>query len=317
MACGCASPVPWHAEPASRPRPLNLPARPPKPQRRSVRSVQRTRLACAAVLAAVGLPLGCGGLPAAPGTGTTPLLPLESGAGFASLAPLVRRVTPGVVNIVVESRVVIDDDPLLRDPDFRRFMERFGSPLPEVGETEQRQSFGSGIVVDGARGLILTNQHLLEGADSIEVTVRGGRRAPARLVGVDAATDLALLQVDVEGLTALTLGDSNRLQVGDFVVSVGNPFGLGQSVSLGVVSALDRVNAEGESLGTLIQTDASINPGNSGGPLVDLGGRVVGISTALIGPEGASVGIGFAIPSNRARTALNRLLAGGRTASAR
>ncbi|HYN77216.1 MAG TPA: trypsin-like peptidase domain-containing protein [Lamprocystis sp. (in: g-proteobacteria)] len=233
----------------------------------------------------------------------------KASVGYPSLAPLMRRVTPAVVNVAVDAVVRIEENPLLRDPDLRRFMERFGMDVPKEGETERRQSVGSGVIVDAELGYVLTNQHLLEGATAIEVTLKDRRSYRARLLGADEGTDLAVLQIPAVNIKPLPLGDSKALEVGDFVIAIGNPFGLGQTVTSGIVSAVGRSGVGDSGLGELVQTDASINPGNSGGPLINLGGEVVGINTALIGPTGGNVGIGFAVPSNRARAALERVLA--------
>jgi serine protease Do/serine protease DegQ len=218
-----------------------------------------------------------------------------------TLAPLLEQVTPAVVNIAVLSRSPEQDNPMLRDPFFRRF---FG--LPETAKPQI--SAGSGVIVDARGGYVLTNHHVVKDAEQIAVTLKDGRRLQGKLVGSDAATDIALLKVEGDNLKALTLGDSDALRVGDYVMAIGNPFGLGQTVTSGIVSALGRTGLNIEGYEDFIQTDASINPGNSGGALVNLRGELIGINTAIIGPSGASVGIGFAIPSNMARAVMTQLL---------
>jgi len=232
--------------------------------------------------------------------------------GYPTLAPLLRRVTPAVVNVAVETSVSPGQHPFLSDPEFRRFLERFDLPIPQAPEGGRRRSVGSGVIVDAARGYVLTNSHVIENAQSITVTLKNRRSFAASLVGSDTRTDIAVLRLMPvpSSLSALRFGDSDRLEVGDFVLAIGNPFGIGQTVTSGIVSALGRSGPNGQGLGGLIQTDASINPGNSGGPLVDLSGKVVGINTALLGPSGGNVGIGFATPANRAKTAFRRVIAG-------
>lgn len=229
---------------------------------------------------------------------------------YPTLAPLVHRVMPAVVNISVESRVPNEKHPFFHDPIFRRFLKRSGLPLPKHLSTSRHRSAGSGFVVDPGRGYVLTNHHLIENARAITVTLKDGHNHRARLVGSDARADVAILHISPvpSGLKALRLGNSNDLQVGDFVLAVGNPFGIGQTVTSGIVSALGRQGVGSNDSSGLIQTDASINPGNSGGPLVDLGGRVMGINMALIGPGGGNVGIGFATPANRVRAAMDKIL---------
>jgi Do/DeqQ family serine protease len=227
-------------------------------------------------------------------------IPDVGGAPLQSIAPIVSRVTPGVVGISVRGRIR-DDNPLLQDPLVRRFFN--AQPQPIERET---QATGSGVIVDAQQGYVLTNSHVVENATSIEVTTKDNRRLKAKLIGRDPETDIAVLQIPSGGLTALPMGDSDRLQVGDFVLAVGNPFGLGQTVTSGIISALGRSPGI-EGYEDFIQTDASINPGNSGGPLVDLQGRIVGINTAIVAPSGGNVGIGFAVPINMARQVTDQL----------
>jgi Do/DeqQ family serine protease len=233
-------------------------------------------------------------------------IPEVGGAPVQTIAPVVSRVTPGVVGISVRGRVR-EDNPLLQDPLFRRFFN-LQQQQPIERETE---ATGSGVIVDAAQGYVLTNSHVTENGNSIEVTTKDGRRLNARLIGRDPETDIAVLQIPAAGLTAVPMGDSDRLQVGDFVLAVGNPFGLGQTVTSGIVSALGRTGLGIEGYEDFIQTDASINPGNSGGPLVDLQGRVIGINTAILAPSGGNIGIGFAVPINIARQVMDQLISGG------
>ena len=229
-------------------------------------------------------------------------IPLADGAPVQTLAPVVSRITPGVVGISVRGRVR-EDNPLLQDPVFRRFFNLQQQPVER-----ETQAAGSGVIVDAAQGYVMTNAHVVENASSIEVTTKDNRRLTAKLIGRDPDTDIAVLQIPAGGLTAVPIGDSDRLQVGDFVLAIGNPFGLGQTVTSGIVSALGRNHLGIEEYEDLIQTDASINPGNSGGPLVDLQGRVVGINTAILAPSGGNIGIGFAVPINMARQVMDQLV---------
>jgi Do/DeqQ family serine protease len=229
-------------------------------------------------------------------------IPLADGAPVQTLAPVVSRITPGVVGISVRGRVR-EDNPLLQDPMVRRFFNLQQQPVEH-----ETQATGSGVIVDAAQGYVMTNAHVVENATSIEVTTKDNRRLTAKLIGRDPDTDIAVLQVPASGLTAVPIGDSDRLQVGDFVLAIGNPFGLGQTVTSGIISALGRSGLGIEGYEDFIQTDASINPGNSGGPLVDLQGRVVGINTAILAPGGGNIGIGFAVPINMARQVMDQLV---------
>jgi Do/DeqQ family serine protease len=232
-------------------------------------------------------------------------IPEVGGAPIQSLAPVVSRITPGVVGISVKGRVR-ENNPLLQDPFFRRFFN------PQQGPIEREtEAAGSGVIVDAAQGYVLTNAHVVENATSIEVTTKDNRRFNAKLIGRDPDTDIAVLQIPANGLTAVPIGDSDHLQVGDFVLAIGNPFGLGQTVTSGIISALGRSGLGIEGYEDFIQTDASINPGNSGGPLVDLQGRVVGINTAILAPGGGNIGIGFAVPISMARQVMDQLISYG------
>jgi len=234
-----------------------------------------------------------------------PLATPESGQ-LPSLAPMLEKVNPAVVNIATYTTVQVRN-PLLEDPFFRRF---FG--VPGAPQTRRTQSAGSGVVVDAAAGYIVTNNHVVEGADEISVGFSDGRVLNGTLVGRDAQVDLAVVKVDPEGLRQIAFANSGQLRVGDFVVAIGNPFGLNQTVTSGIVSALGRSGLGIEGYEDFIQTDASINPGNSGGALVDLSGRLVGINTAIFAPAGGNVGIGFAIPANMVKAVLSQLLAHGK-----
>ena len=221
--------------------------------------------------------------------------------GLPTLAPILERVTPAVVNIAVLQRSPEEQNPLLRDPFFRRF---FGMP----GESQPQIAAGSGVIVDARNGYVMTNAHVVKDAREVLVTLKDNRRLPAKLVGADPGTDIAVLRVDPKNLVDVRFGDSDALQVGDYVLAIGNPFGLGQTATSGIVSALGRSGLSMEGYEHFIQTDASINPGNSGGALVNLRGELIGINTAIIGPAGGNVGIGFAVPVVMARAVMDQLV---------
>ena len=224
------------------------------------------------------------------------------GKPLPSLAPVLKEVTPSVVNVYTQTRVRVRS-PLLDDPIFRRFFN-----VPDVPRERVSQSLGSGVIVDAENGYVLTNNHVIARADEIAVGLKDGRSLEAKLIGTDPDTDLAVIQIPPENLVALQLADTDELQVGDFVVAVGNPFGLGQTVTSGIVSALGRTGLRGLEYQNFIQTDASINPGNSGGALINLRGELVGINSAIFTPSGGNVGIGFAIPASMARYVMDQLI---------
>jgi len=227
---------------------------------------------------------------------------LPTSGGRPTLSPLLKKVTPAVVNVGVKGSTSRRSNPLYNDPFFRRFFN-----APEQAPTRPRQSVGSGVIINANEGYVLTNHHVINNANEITVTLADGREFTAELIGSDEGTDVALLQVDADNLHELRLGDSDSVEVGDFVVAIGNPFGLGQTVTSGIVSALGRsgLNIDYEDF---IQTDASINPGNSGGALIDFNGNLIGINTAIIAPSGGNVGIGFAIPAKIAKGIVTQLV---------
>ncbi len=244
-------------------------------------------MAAFAVLMPFGAPAG---IPAVTPAGQT-----------VTLAPVIQQVTPAVVNIAVLSGSGEADNPLLQDPFFRRFFN-----LPQ--RQQPQAAAGSGVIIDAQKGYVITNHHVVKNAREIMVTLKDRRQFEAKLVGSDAGTDIALLQVQPDNLSALRFGDSDNLNVGDFVLAIGNPFGIGQTVTSGIVSALGRTGLNIEGYEDFIQTDASINPGNSGGALVNLRGELIGINTAIIGPSGGNVGIGFAIPSGMVQKVVSQLM---------
>ncbi|MEO6104043.1 MAG: Do family serine endopeptidase [Pseudoxanthomonas sp.] len=228
--------------------------------------------------------------------------PTTNAAGLPSLAPMLERVTPAVVNIYTKQVVRINNP----------IAEFFGGG--RIPRERIQQSLGSGVIVDATRGLILTNNHVVEGADAVSVTLSDGRTFEAQPIGSDADTDVAVIKIDAKDLQAIPLADSAALRVGDYVVAVGNPFGLGQTVTSGIVSAVGRSGLSGLGYQNFIQTDASINPGNSGGALVNLRGELVGVNSASYNPQGSAagnIGLGFAIPVNLAREVMRQLMAYG------
>jgi Do/DeqQ family serine protease len=253
--------------------------------------------------AALGLVSGQAGAQTPPGG----RIPLDvNGQPVPSLAPMIKRVSPAVVNIATRGTVTerAPRNPLLEDPFFRRFFE-----TPEEGPRQRHfQSAGSGVVIDAKQGLVITNAHVIEHATDITVTTLDGRDYAADVVGADTASDVAVVRVKNAKLTEVALGDSSKAEVGDFVVAIGNPFGLQHTVTFGIVSALSRSGINPEGYEDFIQTDASINPGNSGGALVNLRGELIGINSAILSGGGGNIGIGFAIPSNMAKTVVDQLI---------
>ena len=219
-----------------------------------------------------------------------------------SLAPMLKHVTPAVVNIATRGTVE-EQNPLMNDPFFRRFFD-----VPNQPRQREFQSAGSGVIVDAKNGYIITNAHVVENATDITVQLLDNRSLKAKVVGADPGSDVAVLKVQAGNLVDLPIADSDRAEVGDFVVAIGNPFGLGHTVTSGIVSALGRSGINPEGYEDFIQTDASINPGNSGGALVNLGGQLVGINSAILSRTGGNIGIGFAIPSNMMKIVMNQLI---------
>ena len=260
----------------------------------SPRLLRNLLLPFALLLAVLSQPVAAAGLPA-----------VIDGEPLPSLAPMLEKTTAAVVNISTTG-VMSDANPFFDDPFYKHFFD-----LPERSQRKQSQSLGSGVIVDATQGLVVTNHHVIENAKEILVTLTDGRELSATLIGADPEADIAVIQVKAENLLALRWADSDVLRVGDFVVAIGNPFGLGQTVTSGIVSALGRSGLGIEEIEDFIQTDASINPGNSGGALVNLRGELVGINTAIVGPSGGNVGIGFAIPSNLASDLMQQLVSDG------
>jgi len=260
------------------------------------------RFLAAALLAAFALGTSSTGAPAA-GAGAVAL---------PSLAPMIKLASPAVVNIATRGTLtehVPRNNPLLEDPFFRRF---FNAPREPAVRHRKFQSAGSGVIVDARKGYIVTNRHVIENASEITVTLLDNRHFSAAVVGSDAGTDIAVLKVEEPHLTEMPLGDSSHLEVGDWVVAIGNPFGLQHTVTVGIVSALGRTGINPHGYEDFIQTDASINPGNSGGALVNTQGELVGINSAILSSEnGGNIGIGFAIPVNMVKAVMQQLITYG------
>jgi Do/DeqQ family serine protease len=226
--------------------------------------------------------------------------------GVPSLAPLVDKTAPAVVSIAIQGTIRTPRNPLMDDPFFRRF---FGAPPGAEGGERKVRSAGSGVIVDAKKGLILTNHHVVENADEILVTLTDGRSFDATILGSDEGTDIAVIQLDdPENLVEMNFADSDKAKVGDFVLAIGNPFGLQHTVTSGIISQLGRTGINRDGYEDFIQTDAAINPGNSGGALVDMRGELVGINSAIFSQSGGNIGIGFAIPSNIAKAIMAQLI---------
>ncbi len=226
------------------------------------------------------------------------------GQALPSLAPMLEKTMPAVVNI--STTKAVRNNPMMNDPFFRYFFQIPNRPQ------QRRNSLGSGVIINAEKGYVVTNNHVIDQADKIQVTLRDGRQFDAKLLGADAEADVAVIKIPADGLKALKVADSSRLRVGDFVVAIGNPFGLGQTVTSGIISALGRSGLGIEGYEDFIQTDASINPGNSGGALVNLRGEFIGMNTAILAPNGGNVGIGFAIPANMVMTLVDALVEHGK-----
>ena len=223
-----------------------------------------------------------------------------------SLAPMIEKTRPAVVNIATRGSVDVENHPLMNDPLFQRLFKGYKN-MPQRREVK---SLGSGVIIDAVAGYIVTNHHVVDGADEISITLHDGRELEAKVVGSDSEADVAILQIENKNLISIPFADSSKLRVGDFAVAIGNPFGLGQTVTSGIVSALGRTGLGIEGYEDFIQTDASINPGNSGGALVNLRGELIGINTAILAGAGSkgNVGIGFAIPINMVRQLTDQLI---------
>lgn len=235
------------------------------------------------------------------------------GTPMPTLSPILKPIMPGIVNISVKSKVKVQVPDMFNDPMFRRFFgEQFG--LPPDGKMPERevQGAGSGVIVDAQKGYVITNNHVIDKADEIYVVLKDKRQVKAEVVGTDDETDIAVLKIKADNLTSIPVGKSSALEVGDFVLAIGNPFGLGHTVTSGIVSALGRSGLGIENYEDFIQTDASINPGNSGGALVNMRGELIGINTAILSRTGGNVGIGFAIPIDMVMSTMKQLTENGK-----
>ncbi|HEY4446729.1 MAG TPA: DegQ family serine endoprotease [Steroidobacteraceae bacterium] len=265
----------------------------------------RLNLAAATLAAAV---IAAPALSTAPVYAATGAALIADAAPMPSLAPMVKRVSPAVVNIATRGTIKEEPgqrNPLLDDPFFRRF---FDAPPDSKPRERQFQSAGSGVIVDAKNGYIITNHHVVENASEITITLLDNRSFSAKVIGSDEGADIAVLQAKQPNLIAMALGDSTRLEVGDYVVAIGNPFGLQHTVTAGIVSALGRTGINPDGYEDFIQTDASINPGNSGGALVNLRGELVGVNSAILSRSGGNIGIGFAIPVNMVKGVMDQLI---------
>src|SRR5579871_257171 len=244
---------------------------------------------------AVSLVLATGGVVAA--NASVPLPVVQQASGISTLAPVLKKITPAVVSISIKSRT----------PDANA-QQRKPRDAKAAAVDQQVRAAGSGVIVDAGEGLIITNNHVIDRAEEITVQLGDGRELAAKLVGGDPDTDIAVIKVSAENLTAIPIGNSDQVEVGDFVLAIGNPFLIGQTVTSGIVSGLNRTNVGIEQYENFIQTDAAIYPGNSGGALVNLRGDLIGINTAFIGATNSNPGMGFAIPINMARIVTDRIL---------
>jgi Do/DeqQ family serine protease len=250
----------------------------------------------AALVVALAIPMAVSHTDAA----QSPLLTMRD--GIPSLALLVERVAPAVVNVGVKIKVDVANNPLFNDPLFRFF----GGPRQDA--PQERSSGGSGVIVDARKGYVITNHHVVNGATEITIQLKDRRKVTAEIIGSDEGTDIALLKIEADNLTDIPIGDTRSMKVGDYVIAVGNPYGLADTVTTGIISALGRARLNIEGWEDFIQTDAAINPGNSGGALVNLRGELIGINTAIVGPNGGNVGIGFAVPTTMVKAVMAQLI---------